>query len=51
MRWRDRAMAGESSARWLVGLALLAALAEVATMLPYLGALGCWPPPACRWPG
>ena len=29
-----------ASAGWLVGLALLAALAEVATMLPYLGAIG-----------
>ena len=40
LRWRDRATAGDSSVRWLVGLALLAALAEVATMLPYLGAIG-----------
>ncbi|MGK5674366.1 GAP family protein [Micromonospora sp. URMC 106] len=40
LRWRDRVAAGDSSARWLVGLALLAALAEVATMLPYLGAIG-----------
>ncbi|MEU4398594.1 GAP family protein [Micromonospora orduensis] len=40
LRWRDRATSGDSSARWLVGLALLAALAEVATMLPYLGAVG-----------
>jgi hypothetical protein len=40
LRWRDRATSGNSSTRWLVGLALLAALAEVATMLPYLGALG-----------
>ncbi|MEU9505505.1 GAP family protein [Micromonospora sp. NPDC048170] len=40
LRWRDRATAGDSSARWLMGLALLAALAEVATMLPYLGAVG-----------
>lgn len=40
LRWRDRATAGDSSVRWLVGLALLAALAEVATMLPYLGAVG-----------
>ncbi|MGS2617246.1 GAP family protein [Micromonospora sp. LZ34] len=40
LRWRDRATSGDASARWLVGLALLAALAEVATMLPYLGALG-----------
>jgi hypothetical protein len=39
-RWRERAMNGTSSARWLVGLALLAALAEVATMLPYIGAIG-----------
>ncbi|TDC26223.1 hypothetical protein E1211_30335 [Micromonospora sp. 15K316] len=38
-RWRDRATSGDSSGRWLVGLALLAALAEVATMLPYLGAV------------
>lgn len=35
-RWRERAESG----RWLVGLALLAGLAEVATMLPYLGAIG-----------
>ncbi|NGM14940.1 GAP family protein [Verrucosispora sioxanthis] len=40
LRWRDRVTAGDSSSRWLVGLALFAALAEVATMLPYLGALG-----------
>ncbi|MFI7025829.1 GAP family protein [Micromonospora sp. NPDC049900] len=40
LRWRDRATSGDSSARWLVGLAVFAALAEVATMLPYLGALG-----------
>ncbi|MBM0232111.1 GAP family protein [Micromonospora sp. STR1_7] len=40
LRWRDRATSGDSSVRWLVGLALLAALAEVATMLPYLGAVG-----------
>ncbi|RKN46281.1 GAP family protein [Micromonospora endolithica] len=40
LRWRDRATAGDSSVRWLIGLALLAALAEVATMLPYLGAVG-----------
>ncbi|WP_341718196.1 GAP family protein [Micromonospora sp. FIMYZ51] len=40
LRWRDRVTAGNSSPRWLVGLAVFAALAEVATMLPYLGALG-----------
>ncbi|MGK5737762.1 GAP family protein [Micromonospora sp. URMC 103] len=39
LRWRDRATSGDASGRWLVGLALLAALAEVATMLPYLGAV------------
>ncbi|ROT32330.1 GAP family protein [Micromonospora sp. HM5-17] len=39
-RWRDRVTGGTASAGWLVGLALLAALAEVATMLPYLGAIG-----------
>ncbi|SHG79443.1 GAP family protein [Streptoalloteichus hindustanus] len=39
-RWRERAMSASSSAGWLVGLALLAGLAEVATMLPYLGAIG-----------
>jgi hypothetical protein len=39
-RWRERATSGSSSAGWLMGLALLAALAEVATMLPYLGAIG-----------
>ncbi|WP_416901866.1 GAP family protein [Micromonospora echinospora] len=39
-RWRDRATTGETSVRWLAGLAVLAALAEVATMLPYLAAIG-----------
>jgi hypothetical protein len=38
--WRDRATSDGSSVAWLMGLALLAALAEVATMLPYLGAIG-----------
>lgn len=38
-RWRDRVVTGSASAGWLVGLALLAVLAEIATMLPYLGAL------------
>ena len=37
-RWRDRAMAVESPAG-LMGLALLSATIEVATMLPYLGAI------------
>src|SRR5690606_7717293 len=39
-RWRERAMSGTASTKWLAGLALLAALAEVATMLPYLAAIG-----------
>lgn len=39
-RWRERATSGTAGVRWLVGLALIAALVEVATMLPYLGAIG-----------
>lgn len=39
-RWRERAMSEEGSVRWLMLLALLAGLTEVATMLPYLGAIG-----------
>nr|CTQ92301.1 membrane protein, putative [Kibdelosporangium sp. MJ126-NF4] len=39
-RWRDRAMSEDTSVRWLMGLALLAGLTEIATMLPYLGAIG-----------
>jgi cytochrome c biogenesis protein CcdA len=37
-KWQQRVGAGSSPAR-MVGLALLAGLAEVATMLPYLGAI------------
>lgn len=40
LRWRDRAMTGAAGSRALTGLALFAALAEVATMLPYIGAIG-----------
>jgi len=39
-RWRSRTDSRSRSAGWMVGLALLAALVEVATMLPYLGAIG-----------
>ncbi|MFD3517640.1 GAP family protein [Streptomyces sp. NPDC058657] len=39
-RWHARTEARSSSVLWIVGLALLAALMEVATMLPYLGAIG-----------
>ncbi|MEU6409291.1 GAP family protein [Microbispora sp. NPDC046933] len=38
-RWRERAAAGSASAASLAGLALVAVPAEVATMLPYLGAI------------
>ncbi|SDE16222.1 GAP family protein [Streptomyces prasinopilosus] len=39
-RWRERSETRSASVLWIVGLALLAALVEVATMLPYLGAIG-----------
>lgn len=38
-RWRDRAVSGEGGTRQLMGLAALAVLAELATMLPYMGAI------------
>lgn len=37
-KWQQR-VGASSSVGWMVGLALLAGLAEVATMLPYLGAI------------
>lgn len=40
LRWRTRAMAEGAGLRSLVGLALAAALVEVASMLPYLAATG-----------
>ncbi|UFU03288.1 GAP family protein [Ruania suaedae] len=41
-RWRERTVSAEGRGGWpaLVGLALAAAALEVATMLPYLGAVG-----------
>ncbi|MFI0481501.1 GAP family protein [Actinomadura sp. 9N215] len=39
-RWRARAMAGSGGPSGLMSLALVAAGLEVATMLPYLGAVG-----------
>jgi hypothetical protein len=39
-RWRERSMSGTGGYRGLMGLALLAGLLEVATMLPYLAAVG-----------
>ncbi|HBN13895.1 MAG TPA: hypothetical protein DD407_02565 [Pseudohongiella sp.] len=38
-RWKQRTHQASTSTRVLISLALLAALAEVATMLPYLGAI------------
>ena len=38
-RWRERTATQSASHHWLMGLALMAALAEVATMLPYLAAI------------
>jgi hypothetical protein len=40
VRWRDRAVGGQGSVRAVALLALAAATLEVATMLPYLAALG-----------
>jgi hypothetical protein len=39
-RWRDRATAEDTGVKWLIGLALLAGLTEIATMVPYLAAIG-----------
>ncbi|AOS64252.1 GAP family protein [Actinoalloteichus hymeniacidonis] len=39
-QWRERAMIGEGNTGSLISLALLAATIEVATMLPYLAAIG-----------
>lgn len=39
-RWRGRVLADDGGVLALAGLALLAALIEVSTMLPYLGAIG-----------
>lgn len=38
-RWKHKAAQATASPRFLMGLALFAAMAEVATMLPYLGAI------------
>jgi hypothetical protein len=38
-RWKQKAADATTSVRFLMGLALFAAWAEVATMLPYLGAI------------
>lgn len=49
-RWRERVTAGGSSAGWLVALALTAAVMEVATMLPYLAAIGLMTTSGVNWP-
>lgn len=48
-RWRERAM-GESAASALAGLAVAAALLEVASMLPYLVATGVIAEQTPGWP-
>ncbi|NCT92098.1 hypothetical protein GXB85_14215 [Cellulomonas sp. APG4] len=40
LRWRERAVTGDGGLRAVVVLALVAAGLELATMLPYLGAIG-----------
>ncbi|WP_181448800.1 GAP family protein [Nonomuraea aridisoli] len=49
-RWRARAMSGSGSAGALTSLAVLAALVEVATMLPYLAAVGLIAGADLTWP-
>ena len=49
-RWRERAMSGQGGYLGLIGLALLAAGLEVATMLPYLGAIGALVVADLAWP-
>ena len=39
-RWRNRTTSGQTRGLTLIGLALLAGIVELATMLPYLGAIG-----------
>ncbi len=49
-RWKQKASDATTSARFLMGLALLAAMAEVATMLPYLGAIAMLTSASLEWP-
>lgn len=52
-KWRARVTepgSDRSSAWWLLGLALTAGLMEVATMLPYLGAIGLLTTSGVDWP-
>ena len=51
LRWRERAVASESgSTSALAGLAVLAGLVEVASMLPYLAAIGVIGTQGPGWP-
>ncbi|MEE6287879.1 GAP family protein [Georgenia sp. MJ173] len=50
LRWRDRAMAEGTGLGGLMGLALAAALVEVASMLPYLAATGLIGAADLSWP-
>ncbi|WP_378733697.1 GAP family protein [Nocardia brasiliensis] len=49
-RWRAKTMSGSGSARSLMNLALVAATLEVATMLPYLAAVGLIANTDLTWP-
>ncbi|GAB2627673.1 GAP family protein [Streptomyces capparidis] len=49
-RWRTRAMTGPGSARGLMSMATVAAALEVATMLPYLGAIALITNSGLGWP-
>lgn len=49
-RWKQKAADATASARFLMGLALFAAMAEVATMLPYLGAIAMITSASLAWP-
>lgn len=49
-RWKQKAADATSSARFLMGLALFAAMAELATMLPYLGAIAMITSANLAWP-
>ena len=49
-RWKQKAADATTSVRFLMGLALFAAMAEVATMLPYLGAIAMLTSASLAWP-
>lgn len=49
-RWKQKAADATTSVRFLMGLALFAAMAEVATMLPYLGAIAMITTASLAWP-